>query len=570
MLSAAKQDAIPEPTENEQPANASRLKWSFCLVAICLGAVLAWAGDSYQGDAVSYLDMGDRFFAGDRTAIVNGLWSPLFPFVQGLARWVVKPSMRWEPTVFQVTNWLIFVTTVISFQFFWGTVLQLYKRLTVAQEQERCAILSDRAFWVLGYTIFLFMHLDLVTAGTPDMLLSTCVYLAASFTLQFRLRRPALRTSCLMGLALGLGYLTKAIMLPLAGLFLVAATFGRVQWRRTALYTTVSLLIFAAVASPYVFALSKKLGHFTTGESGSLNYAFHVNAIPFTNWQGGPSRLGAPLHPTREVFSSPPVYEFATPSSGTYPPWDDPFYWNEGYQVSFNWADQLSTLKPNLLAYFRLLQTQAALIAGILILLAMRGSARTVVRNYFEVWYIWAPALLAFAAYAAVWVEGRYLAQFFVLFWAAAVTLVRLPDRNESRRLLRCVCVVVVILMNIRTITLLPKNAVSRHHHSEEQVHIAESIAEAGIHRGEKLAVVGSSLADGWQKLSGVSVVAEISADDADQFWVSGESQRARVFEAFAKTGATVAIAEEIPRWALTPGWERVGATSVYIHPLNR
>ena len=41
------------------------------------------------------------------------------------------------------------------------------------------------------------------------------------------------------------------------------------------------------------------------------------------------------MHPTRQIMTHPPVFEFDGPVPGTYPPWTDPSYWNEGVHPRF-------------------------------------------------------------------------------------------------------------------------------------------------------------------------------------------------------------------------------------------
>lgn len=50
-----------------------RLQLTLPALSICLGLILSLRGDEIGGDAVSYLDMGDYFFAGHHRAILNGL-----------------------------------------------------------------------------------------------------------------------------------------------------------------------------------------------------------------------------------------------------------------------------------------------------------------------------------------------------------------------------------------------------------------------------------------------------------------------------------------------------------------
>src|ERR1700676_1137355 len=280
------------------------------LLSITLGLIVALCGDSFGGDGVSYLDMGDYFFAGDRKAIINGLWSPLFPFLHGLTRWIFKPTMMWEPVLVQSTNFVIYVSTVLAFHFFWGELFCLNKTLSRKASQASSRSLSDNEFWIFGYSIFLFVHLDLVTSTTPDMLLSTMIYLLAAQVLRIRLHGITLPGFCLLGLLLGAGFLAKAVMLPLAGAFLIGAILPHFRQRFLFVYGLAALALFVGVVSPYLYEVSREKGQFTTGEAARLNYAWHVNGAPFAHWQGELASLGTPEHPTRKISSSPNIYEF--------------------------------------------------------------------------------------------------------------------------------------------------------------------------------------------------------------------------------------------------------------------
>lgn len=555
---------VPSPFPGEIDTLPSRLPRLLCALSICMGLVPALCGDSYQGDAISYLDMGDAFFAGDRWAIVNGLWSPLFPFLHGFSRWIFKPAMRWEPSLVQFANLLIYTSTVFSFHFFWLEVLRLYRRTSGGRTQLEFAVFSDSEFWLFGYALFLFLHLHLFAVMTPDMLLATFVYLVAALILRMQRAGALLSRFALLGALLGLGFLTKAIMLPLAPLFLAAAILPLGRQKRLLSGAFLALLTFCAVTGPYVLALSKKLGHFTMGEAGALNYAWHVNGAVFVHWQGDPPELGKPLHPTRLVFKSPPIYEFALPFQATYPPWYDPSYWNAGLHPRFRWSDQMEALRGMFGQYLRELWSQAIFITGVLILLTMRLRLRATFRELCEVWYLWVPAIAALLLYGLIWIEARYVAQFFVLFWAACLALVRLPNTNDSRRLLRATLVVVVGLMGIRVTVHLMSDSVRGHRNAKEQMYIAESLAEQGVQREEKIAFLGS-LPGTWQKLLRVHIVAE--ADD-ENFCVTDAAKWREIDTVLLRAGARVFIGEFLNS-SCTAGWQEVGKTSIYVHHFN-
>jgi hypothetical protein len=560
-------DSAQSSTPREVDSNQTYVKEALALIAIILGLILCVAGDSYQGDAVSYLDMGDHFFSGDWNAIVNGLWSPLFPFLHGLTRFLLKPSMVREPLVVQLTNWMIFIAALLSFQFYWGELLGFYDDLSCRVGETTCSTLSSREFWFLGYATFSLLHVRLVTFTNPDTLLSAVVYLAAGLIIRIKLRGPTLWRFLLFGLILGLGFLAKAVMLPLTGVFLGAAVLPNLRQRLVLPYAAVSILVFSLVAGPYVFELSKKEGHFTTGEAGALNYAWHVNQAPFAHWQGESPDLGRPVHATREILSSPRIYEFATPFTVTYPPWYDPSYWNRGLTPRFDLAEELVAFEATLKELLKEIWYQGVLATGVLILLAMREAPRRMLKEYLSVWYLWAPSFAAFMIYSLLWIEGRYLSQFFLMMWGSILMLVRLPRGIENRRFIRTVVVVVVVLIGIKLAGSVVKDGIQGHDAAKLQMQIARDLAARGIRPGERAAVVGGTLGDGWAKLAQIYVIAEVV--DRDKFWTSDSAQQKEICQLLARTGATIMLAE-MPEWNSGPvGWERVGATDVWLFHLQ-
>jgi hypothetical protein len=195
---------------------------------------------------------------------------------------------------------------------------------------------------------------------------------------------------------------------------------------------------------------------------------------------------------------------------------------------------------------------------------------RTLLQEFAAVWYLWAPTLAAFTIYGILWVEGRYLAQFFVLFWGAALTLVRLPEGRDGRRFIRAVITVVVTLMSIRVAVNFAEDTIRGRQAAELQMKIAEGLAAKGMLPGEKVAVIEGAWADGCEKLARISVVAVIPDGEDNKFWSADPAKRTQIYQVLAKTGANVLIAPAIPDWASTMGWERIASTPVYVFYLNR
>ena len=77
-----------------------------------------------QADGISYLDMGDAIIRGDWKMAINGYWSPLYPWLQGLAAWAIKPTPYWQFTVVHLVNFLIYLFALACFD----TLLQALAR----------------------------------------------------------------------------------------------------------------------------------------------------------------------------------------------------------------------------------------------------------------------------------------------------------------------------------------------------------------------------------------------------------------------------------------------------------
>src|SRR5207244_7668958 len=117
-------------------------------------------------------------------------------------------------------------------------------------------------------------------------------------------------------------------------------------WRRTNRSVFLAFVIFLVIAAPLVLSLSWSKRRLTFGDSGKLNYAWEVNQIPkYRHWQGDPPGSGVPRHPTRKVFDSPNVYEFAQPLSASSAVCFVPSSCYDGIETRFNLRRQWLVLE---------------------------------------------------------------------------------------------------------------------------------------------------------------------------------------------------------------------------------
>jgi hypothetical protein len=358
----------------------------------------------------------------------------------------------------------------------------------------------------------------------------------------------------------------------------VATCFAVRRTERRLLGVALATACFLSFSALYIAALSLKTGQVTLGESGKLNYARFVNGLPDVHWQGSEGGgLGDPVHPTRLVLESPPVYEFASPVGGTYPPWYDPAYWYQGATPSLDLRRQFLVLGSGLGFYLLLAREQAGMAACVLILLAFGSYPKRYLRKQIATAGMMALAASVFLMYALVYVESRYIASFMVLLWGSVLAAIRLPVNRLSTRLAERAGALLVFFTLINVLALQfqqwnllrwgerTRTATEDLQSSPLPGEVARELLRIGIRPGESVATIGCGLEASWAYLAGVRIVAEMQSFEAEPFYRGSEAVEAAVRNAFEGTGARAIIAEYVPRHAELDGWYRVGDSSTYI-----
>jgi hypothetical protein len=558
------------------PANAAgrltRIRVTCWVVALGFALVHAWMYrfDIRDVDGVSYLDMGDAYFRGDWGTALNGYWSPLYSWLLGLALWLLRPTPVWEYPTTQLVNVIIFVGALACFDYFLGELIR--------SDQARAADSSDAqrglppwAVLAIGYPLFVWsaLYWQRFWLQTPDHVVAAVIFVAAGLLLRILRGRATWRVFAAFGAVLGIGYLTKAAMLPVAFVFLVVGTAAG-DARRAMPRALAAPAVFLVIAAPLVVALSTVKGRFTFGDSGRLNYAWFVNhlrAAPdwkyMPHWRGG-SDFGNPIHPARQISDSPVAFEFATPVGGSYPLWYDPSYWHEGLHPRLEARTQLERLRLSARYYADLFADgpQPALFVAAAVLYAAGWRRRHVARQLLRHWILFVPAAAALGMYSLVWVEGRYIGAYLVTAWMGILAGARLPAGPSRERLVAGVALGVASLTlglaGLRTVLDLTERDDSD---NDGRVHarIAAALARNGVQPGDHVAVVGSWLnAARWARLARAKVVAEVPLAEADAFWEADSATQARVVGALCATGAEMIVAGELPRERPIPGWTRI------------
>ena len=544
-------------------ARLRRLRLACWLSAGALGALQAFAyRDDMNPDGVSYLDLADAWRRGDWAQAVSLYWSPLYSWLLGGALALLRPPARAEFPVVHLVNLLLYVAALGSLEFFVRSSAPRPAGGAEAAPPE-----AVRVAW--GYALFAVAALELVTLrlATPDLIVLAVLLMTAGLLCRLADARGGGGAAVALGALLGLGYLAKAVLLPVAllALALVAVAAGRARpvWPRVAL----ALTAFALVAVPWIAAMSSMAGRPTLGENARLNYLWLVTReyqAPLLAYPGARPAAWRLEHPPRPLLGAPATFELAGASGGTLPIWYDPAAWHRGAPVRFDPMAQIRAVARNVRAGGRLGLRLLPLLVGAAVLLALLGVRRE------RAWLRREGVLLTLgvaplAGYALIHVEGRYVAGPIVVLGVALLGLLR-PAGAEGRRLIGavCACVIPLQLVPLAVDTAYHAAWVARRPAGEraaaaEPWRAAEGLAALGVRPGDPVAAAGDYFQAGWARLARVRIVAVVDRHEPLDCLLT-EACRARVVEALQPTGARALVVAGLPHAvAAAQGWVRLG-----------
>jgi hypothetical protein len=563
---------LNQPDRVEPPAGLTdrfRTAISWTIIAFC-GAAQGIEGRFYVNpDGVSYLNMSDQYARGDWAAGVNTYWSPLYPLLIGSIRRLHAWPMYWESSIVHGINFAIYLASYACFRFMLRELTQYQRGKKKSDPTAYVIDWSNGWESVLAHLLFLWSALVLIGLSlvTPDMMIAAEVFLIVGLMLRIRRGRSRLPASVLLGVVLGLSYLTKAVMFPVAILVIVSTSWrgGMARWSH--LHRLSCALSFVALAAPQVIAMSREVGRLSFGENGRIAYAMYVNLYN-GYWTGTPPERGKPAHPVRQVLSNPPVFEFATDDpSSSYPYWDKPGYWLQGIRPHFDLSEQIVAIQRELDTYA---SGFAVLFLGALILILMRGDGRRI-----DLLGICIVAAGVLAMYALVHTEWRLVAAWVVVLFVALVSSVTFRDDGSARAGIQAVVAALtlwhlILTANVvRHATVDAALALSGRGEPHEYWTVAAALQELGLQRGQKVASIGRSSESYWARLAGVQIALEIPPQVSDRYWILDAAGRRKVNKVFTDHGATMAVASYPPAGG-GPGWIRLGSSAFYGLPLTQ
>jgi 4-amino-4-deoxy-L-arabinose transferase-like glycosyltransferase len=544
---------------------------------VCWGAVVVMGllqvgahRNSMNPDGISYLEVGRAGISGWH-GFVNAYWSPLYPFLLSLVlRWF-DPSPFWEfPTAH-------FLNLAISLSGY-GCLAFLIKEFRSSRRisypaVERKYLLSDEEFYLAGTVLYVWASrywLGTILVS-PDFLVAVIFCLATALLLCIRRGNQGWLTFALLGVILGLGYLAKAPMFLLGFVFVFAAyrlaQSTKHGWARAG----VALLLFLVIAAPFVTALSRSKHRFTFGDSSTISYAEYINQAPlFVRWHGEDPGSGTPAHPTRLVLRDPPLFEFATPVPGSYPPWYDPSYWYEGLRAHFSLKGELRAIFRAANEYLKMFSRSGALWCALLALIWVLRQGGSLDRSGRAWWPILSPGFAALAMYSLVHAETRFVtgAGIVLVLWAVSRTQIALavsPKKVFWTKMAVFIAPVIAIAWNATTdLRLLARPEPFASWEAAQALHAA------GVPAGARVGYIGTGLEAQWPHLAQVQIIAEIPDPGWNRYVALDNETRKAVLQKFAGTGAIAVVTRHAEVARSDPDFQRLASTELFVRLLVR
>ena len=597
------------PAQPNQLSNWLRRLWPlYCFLAalVTFGYALY---DSYQidGDAVSYMDIADLIRAHNWHAIIDGYWNPLYPAFLAIGQTIFHPTRYTELHTYYLVNFGIFLLEMLAVVALTDALIKLREFRETAATSSPLSFLLDRyTLRYLGIAILVICSQRELSVGKvrPDaLLLAFLLFGVAALLRHFATNH--LGYAALMGIALGLAYLTKSFAFPFTLLCILALVIFRLFWQRqsvarVAASALLALLCFSIVAGPYIAALSKQKGRLDFGDSGSLNYIWFVSGTEKMHLeQDMTSSFGSAdvnlKHPETRLLNAPATYSYKPFPYGTYPVWFDASYFNDQIKSRFNLHRQITVIHGCIVRILRYMANHPEAWALLILLLLAGATLRARWQPSANAFWL-VPFLLGVATlciYGIVNVEDRYLSASFFLILLPVFAAARISSSTENSATptsaIRTAATAAVALLSFlaigesaRIVGQLRRDLVFIKYpagwYDRDTFRAAHALNDLGVGPGDTIACIGTRacLYDHyWARLAGVRILNEIYEPEAPLYpALAAESNRDQAYDTLRREGAKVLVGYFEPGTMnstdpVAAGWRELGGTPFYALPLN-
>jgi hypothetical protein len=595
---------VTSPEPNSVTYWLRRLWPAYCLLAalVTFGYAL-WDPYQIDGDAVSYMDIGDLMRSHQWAGVVNGYWHPLYPAMLSLSHILFHATRYTELHAYYMVNFGIFLLEMLAIVAFTDALVKFREArdTSTATDGATHFLLGRYGLRYIGVGLLLIATQRELSMGKvrPDGLLQALLLFALAALLR-HFATNHLRYAALMGFALGLAYLTKSFAFLFTLLCIAALVVFRLIWQRhaparIAAAALLAIVCFSIVAGPYIAALSRQKGHFDFGDSGTLNYAWYVGGTEKMHLQQDQTALFGSAevhlkHPEKVLLQSPVILSYRQLPYGTYPDWFDTTFWNDSIKTHINVRGEVHTVLRELVLTARYLLNHPEGWLLLLVFLLMGARFGLSWRPSANAFWL-APVLLGiaiFCIYGLVNIEERYVTVGFFAILLPLFAALR-PSSASASAGTRSTASALVLLLALlaagesaRTVAELRRHlSVARSPagwYDPTIFGVAHGLNDLGVGPGDTVACIGTLACvydPYWARLAGVRVLTEIYEPDPVLYPVlASMPNRDHAIEVVRQQGDKVLVGYFSPGLMtgtspVSAGWRQLGQTPLYALPLN-
>ncbi len=541
----------------------SGIRAAYWIIGLGAGAFLTYSTRHFiNGDAINYIEMGEALRMGRWSELVNLTASPGYAFLLGVGQLVLDTN-RWnEVPLLKWVNYLCMIFALGACD----VLVQYAKGRLAADGCDREEPLPRPLILLLAYAMCLFSVFNWIRPRliAPEMVIFGLVMATAAVILWIREDPRPYGKFALLGVCAGMSYLFKTFFFPFAFVFFALAAIAARSVRLAVPRMIVAVLMMLMVSAPLLYGLSEKVGHFSFGETGKLNYAKYI------------AGKGESLHKPIELIETPEVllYRGDPYVNSTRPAAFDPSYWTDGIEPVFTpWIHVRLLLRH----VWQILGDRPAL--SICCILWCLWLAYTGALNPRKGWQPSPSLILALLGcagivlYSIIHVEMRYVAPFLFLTFLAMVLHQRHNWDNPQRghRAVAYATIVAVLTLGL-TVSSVADQSIRGLRSTPEKPSYAEAYAhmlalkdfllQRGVEPGTDVALVGMPPYY-WGRMAGLRIIAEIPNEH--QLLSASDFDRRQALEALHDVGVNLVIASG-PAFAQlsNEGWTRVPGTRDY------
>jgi hypothetical protein len=534
------------------------MRIGFWAIGLLLGVWLAYADRFFiNTDGLIYIEMGEGLRTGEFYKLVNLACSPLYPMILGFLQIILKPDPILELPLLKIGGVLGLILAMFSCEVF----LRALKKARLLPEGNDAAYSAVRA---ITYCLCLIATLIWIKVRlvNPDIFVFAMVLFISSVMVWIWIEPSPYYKYVLLGLLIGLGYLTKTYVFVLAPVFLITAALGAgVSWRILPRIMVAALSIML-VAAPLIIPLSHRVGRFSFGEVANMAYTSEVCA------------QGTPINKPEVLFERPRTLAFHYGAPCTDSMGFDIAYWSLGLSAKVDYRNQIKALWINVTELFG--HTSFLLLclgAWIVILWRLR------LLSFPHPRHRKLPLLLVFVGacgtglFALVHLEMRYVAPFVFVSLAGLLLYPSYPvNSGDWPRPARISTIALAAIL----LGFLVYGAIDQAQRGlgsspgkpsfaatyKDFIKIGDFLREKGINPGDKVGILGCRPTY-WARMARVQVLARIP--DEAEFLTASASSRLSAMKSLerVKIRAVLAKGADYNRFT-SEGWTLVPGTQDY------